>query len=289
MSERYPSGSAIPLPYHHLLLTDARRCEAFRTAIDRVVQPDDVVLDLGAGTGLLSYFAAQKARRVYAVELDSKIASLCTEFMEENGLSDRVEVVEESAFDYCPPEPVNAIVCEMLHVGMANEPQIAALNSTRARMELLFPNHPYVVIPHHTVSYLQLLNLKYDFYGYKARFPRYVDTYSTDGDLKQLSAIETFWTSEFKGIVDPNVNTTVDITATDNGTVNAVRLMTQVATAFDTEKPSLESLVDWYLMSLCLPLAEPMEMRTGQVASTHISYEAGCPVEEIEVNCDLSS
>ena len=286
MSQRYPTGASIPLPYHHLLLIDRRRCEAFRSAIDRAVQPGDVVVELGAGTGLLSYFAAQKARRVYAVEVDPRIASLCTQFVEENGLSDRIEVVEASAFDYCPPEPVDAVICEMLHVGLANEPQISALNSTRARMELLFPDHPYIVIPHLAVNYLQLLNANYDFYGYQARFPRYVDTYGADNSVQQLSSIEAFWTTDFDATVDPNVDESVELTATDNGTVNTVRLMTQVATAFDKDKPSRESLVDWYLMSLYLPLPAPVEVRKDQPARIHVSYEAGCPVEEIQVTSE---
>jgi len=49
------------------------------------VKPGDVVVDLGAGTGLLSFFALQAgARHVYAIEM-SRIADVAAELIEANG------------------------------------------------------------------------------------------------------------------------------------------------------------------------------------------------------------
>jgi len=70
---------------HKRMLDDTVRCEAFRRALQATVRPGDVVVDVGAGTGLLSFFAAQAgASRVYAIEF-CPIADVAASLIEANG------------------------------------------------------------------------------------------------------------------------------------------------------------------------------------------------------------
>src|SRR5260370_2406886 len=82
---------------HGRLLHDKIRCDAYREAIHRTVQPGDVVVDLGAGTGLLSFFALQAgARHVYAIEM-SGIADATAELIEANGFRDRITLIPRNS------------------------------------------------------------------------------------------------------------------------------------------------------------------------------------------------
>src|SRR6202790_2665156 len=94
---------ASPLLQESLLL-DKARCDAYRDALHRTVRPGDVVVDLGAGTGLLSFFALQAgARHVYAIEM-SDIADAAAELVEANGFKDRVTLIRKNSKKVRLPE-----------------------------------------------------------------------------------------------------------------------------------------------------------------------------------------
>ena len=99
---------------HRTMLCDRVRTDAFRRAIDSVVRAGDVVLDVGAGTGILSLFAARAgAARVYAVERTT-VAVLAQELAAANGLAEVVHVIHGDIVDIELPERVDVIVSEWL-------------------------------------------------------------------------------------------------------------------------------------------------------------------------------
>ena len=96
------------------MLQDSVRCKAFQRAITETVTPGCAVLDIGAGTGILSMFAAQAgARVVYAVE-QTQIAEAAREIIGENGLRDQITVIQNDMAAIELPEKVDVIVSEWL-------------------------------------------------------------------------------------------------------------------------------------------------------------------------------
>ena len=99
---------------HRTMICDRVRTEAFRRAIETVVRTGDVVLDVGAGSGILSVFAARAgAARVYAVERTT-IAVAAQELVAANGVGDIVDVIQSEVEDVELPERVDVIVSEWL-------------------------------------------------------------------------------------------------------------------------------------------------------------------------------
>jgi type I protein arginine methyltransferase len=97
---------------HRTMVCDRVRTEAFCRAIEEVVRPGDTVLDVGAGTGILSVFAARAgAARVYAVERTA-VAALAQELAAANGVADCVHVIHGDVLDLELPERVDVIVSE---------------------------------------------------------------------------------------------------------------------------------------------------------------------------------
>jgi predicted RNA methylase len=96
------------------MLRDRIRNEAYQRAIQQVVKPGQVVLDIGAGTGVLSIMAAQAgARRVFAVERTG-VATVARAMIARNGCSEQIEVIEQNVEDVRLPEQVDVIVSEWM-------------------------------------------------------------------------------------------------------------------------------------------------------------------------------
>lgn len=69
-----PNVSYFRLEAHELLIKDKIRCEKYREAIKNVVIKGNIVLDFGAGSGILSFFAHQAgAMKIYAIEKEQII------------------------------------------------------------------------------------------------------------------------------------------------------------------------------------------------------------------------
>ena len=96
------------------MLLDKARCEAYREAIFHTVKPGDVVVDLGAGTGLLSFFAVQAgARHVYAIEM-SRMAETAEELIAANGFRERITLIRTISKKVRLPERCDVLVTETL-------------------------------------------------------------------------------------------------------------------------------------------------------------------------------
>ena len=113
MHDSYFESYADP-SVHRLMIADHVRTDAFRRAIEAVVGPEDVVLDLGAGTGILSLFAARAgARHVYAVD-NSSILDMAARLAKANGLEGRIEFIRGRSERIKLEQPVDVIVSEWL-------------------------------------------------------------------------------------------------------------------------------------------------------------------------------
>lgn len=100
--------------YHRSLLADRERTEAFANAIRETVKPGQVVVDLGCGTGILSYFACRAgARRVYSIER-GEVIEVARALAAANGFSDRVTFVEGMSNGVVLPERGDVLVSETI-------------------------------------------------------------------------------------------------------------------------------------------------------------------------------
>lgn len=96
------------------MLLDRARMDAYARAIAGVVTAGDVVVDVGAGTGVLSVLAARAgARRVWAVER-GPAARVAEQVVRASGVDEIVRVVRADIRDFPFPEPPTVVLSETL-------------------------------------------------------------------------------------------------------------------------------------------------------------------------------
>jgi protein arginine N-methyltransferase 1 len=107
------ANEAFLMSFHRDLLSDTDTQGRFRKAILGAVREGDVVVDLGAGTGVHAVLACEAgASRVYAVESD-RVIDLAREIVDRNGCRDRVVFVEGSSTEVEIPERVDVMVANL--------------------------------------------------------------------------------------------------------------------------------------------------------------------------------
>lgn len=125
LSSKLGSNIHINVENHHAMLRDYVRVAAYRRAIEKAVKPDTVAMDLGCGSGVLSFFAARAgAQKIYAIERRPDTLLLAQELAKANGLDGSIEFIEGSSSqipqDRLTPKP-NLLVAEILGNGILEE------------------------------------------------------------------------------------------------------------------------------------------------------------------------
>jgi hypothetical protein len=99
---------------HGWTVQDHRRTDSYLAAIRATVRDDDVVYDIGTGSGILAVMAARAgARHVYAIEV-SGIGQVAQRVFEVNGVADRITLIRDWSTQVELPEPATVLVSEII-------------------------------------------------------------------------------------------------------------------------------------------------------------------------------
>lgn len=135
------------------MLKDNIRTKAYQDSIlkNKNLFEGKIVLDVGAGTGILSIFAARAgAKHVYAVE-NANIAIHARNIIEKNGLSDLITVVKGKIEEIVlPVEKVDIIISEWMGYFLLYESMLDCV--LYARDKYLQPDG--IMFPDRAVLYL---------------------------------------------------------------------------------------------------------------------------------------
>ena len=281
---------------HRTMIRDRVRTEAFRSAIDSVVRPGDIVLDIGAGSGILSVFAAQAgAARVYAVEQTS-VAVLAQQLAAANRVEEIVRVIHGDVLDIEPPERVDVVVSEWLGGFGIDEGMLVPVIAARDRW--LKPGG--VMIPHSVTAWAALVHDPYlgDMLSFLRNNPyglrlddlveKTVNEILYSGTFRHLAAGDRrsepsrLWTTN-AGLIPlaqaraPHEAETL-LPVRDHGTANALALWfsAKLAPGISLSVGPGDPPTHWGMTTA--PLSSPVELTPGMVVRARVRTTPARPI-----------
>ncbi len=115
---------------------DQVRFRRLQRGVRPLLEPDQVVLEAGAGLGRMTAYLARRVRRVYAVEEN---ALACRYLQQRFRKHPRVRVLCGMVEEVEPPEPVDLLFQE-LYGPLLYDESLAALERLKFRPRQVFPN-----------------------------------------------------------------------------------------------------------------------------------------------------
>lgn len=282
------------IEFHRRMLADRVRHDAFRAALTRVLRPGrSCVADIGAGTGVLAFFARELgAREVWLYDPGPALA-LAEVVATRNGI-EHLHFVPERSLDVADPPLVDVVVAEVLGNFAYEEGVLETLRDAR---RFLAPGG--TLIPHSIVQWAAPVTadrFERDFRSWRgvghglewsdAEAVTRNNMYVFEIQPKDLlaDAPPASWdTLEFDGEIDSRRAGRITWTLASNATIFAFALWwecTLVPGVVLSTSPFGER-THWD--QIYLPLLEPLTGRPGDEVSLAISSETGGDESGIDV------
>ncbi len=272
-------GQFIPVHYHHNMLMDENRMSAFKAAIDYAVFDGAKVLELGGGTGVLSCLAASRASQVWCVEFNPDLVAESKRLLALNRDGHKVQVIQADAFTYLPPEPVDVVICEMIHTAMLREKQVEVIESFKQRYRKRFGEKLPVFIPEAVIMAVQPLHQTYDFFGFHAPIIQFQRAQALQPGSMELAPPAVYSTLDLSLPTAREIEWEGSFILATGGVVNALRFITKNILTIMLEH---STTIDWFIDYLVLPLKEPISTKPGDELRVTFQYLAGGSLRSLE-------
>lgn len=199
--------------YHFNLLRDYERLSVFKEAIDdfskemSIESTDNsegsnlkVAYDLGAGSGVLTYFAKDYFDKIYSVEMSPSIISSTRENLE---LFDNVEVFNQNVLDldFEELEKADLIICEMLDTALIDEEEVPVLNHARK-----FLKENGRIIPQSLINAVELVYLNNHFIQYEDNESSPIYEILTEDKIYSEFDFREFIEEDFSAVIEFEIN-----------------------------------------------------------------------------------
>ncbi len=253
-------------------VVDKKRTDFFLKCIDAVVKKDDVVIEAGIGTGVLSFMSAAKGAQVYGIELNQKIFLLAKNilktFYKKNIFAkNAIRFLKKDATQYIPIKKADVIISENIYTGMFYEKQIQIMNHL-----VTYLKKGGIVIPSKLVMGLTLVGAVFPD-GEQKKDLFVVSEYKNGLLSQDFSQAIIYETLHFNKKNKLRVNKKIKLKIKKTGEANAVLLWNKV---FLPDGNIIDRFDTVFLNNdIIIPLSEMKQVKRGDTITLHIRYTFG--------------
>jgi type I protein arginine methyltransferase len=272
-------GQFIPLHYHYQMLLDESRLHAFRSAIEATILPGMNVVELGGGTGILSSFAARCGANVLCVEANRELVDCARRLVQSNGLENRIEVIHADGSHFIPPRRIDAVICEMLHVGLLREKQIQVIEAFKKNYQVIDNKTLPRFLPEASRLMFQLVEQPFTFCDYYAPISMFQSPNAeSNANTIELSALIDYAHIFYDDPQGTNLAWSGRVRVNRSGELTALRFVTQNAIAIDVASNQLHP---WCNQFMILPMESPRQVHVGEEIWIEFQYQAGDSIQQL--------
>jgi protein arginine N-methyltransferase 1 len=266
---------------HGAMLADRVRMDAYAAALEQVVRPGCVVLDIGTGTGMMALIACRLgARKVYAVDPGEAI-HLARAAARAAGFADRMELIQDVSTRVDLAERADVVVSDLRGVLPVFEQHVASIADARDR--LLAPGG--VLVPRMDTLYAAPVEAEEEHRritepwegharGFDLSTPRRAAlntwTKARIGPAQLLAEPQSWGALDYRTVRDPELRGTVRWRASRAGTVHGIAAWFHAELAegigFTTGPEGPETVYG----TAFFPLLQPVQVEAGDAVEVEL-------------------
>jgi predicted RNA methylase len=219
------------------------------------------------------------------VEKLPEMAAAARAALDDNEDGDRVTVVNVDAHAFLPPEPVDVVICEMLHTGLLREKQLQVIGSFKRRYLERFGGDLPAFVPEATLQAVQPVQQDFEYFGYRTATPIFQDARSAQPRTIELGPPLLFQSFTYDAELPTRCGMRKPLAIDTGGLFNAIRMITKNVLAID---PATGQTADWIMGYLVVPIPAPILVHAGDSPSVVFGYRPGEELVALTDSLDAS-
>jgi len=293
LGSAWATSKMVPL-WHVPMMNESHRNDAYYEGIKTAVKPGKLVLEIGAGSGLLSMMAAKLgATQVVACEAEPLVAKTATSIVKTNGFADTVTILSKISYDVelgkDLPEKADVLIHEIFDSAIIGEHVLPAIEDAKKR--LLKPDA--LIVPHAASIMIALMGGEaagqylrvesshgFDLSGFNAIASKKIPFYREDIALVPMSApVDAFRFDFMKQDAYPAEDKILELTASAAGpcygVVQWIRIELDSTTTWENPPTDIRSTTAW--QRTIYRFDQPLQLTKGLVVKIAASHDRASP------------